>query len=109
MMQYALLCSFVITFSLIYTLIVYSVTKNPWVSTFVTVGGGLLFVLENMELHKAIIELEQELEFTKKSTHLIFTSRINNMQVEIERLRGCLANQVITKTRLMKIRSTKSL
>lgn len=108
-MQYALLCSFVITFSLFYTLIAYCVTQNPWVSTFVTAGGGLLFVLENMELHKTIGELEQELESTRQSTLWTFTSRYNSAQKEIERLRGCLANQAIPKTRLKRIKSTNSI
>lgn len=95
MQQYALLCAFVLTFSLVYTLIAYCVSNNPWVSTFVTAAGGLLFLLENMELNKTIKDLEQESETLKKSAHLTLIPKINDLQDEIQQLKACIANQTV--------------
>lgn len=98
MMRYALLCLFILVFSLLYTLIAYCITNNPWVSTFVTVAGALIFVLENMELNKTIRELEQEISTQKILANFTLIPKINDLQHEIHQLRIMSANQAAAKT-----------
>ena len=98
MMKYALLCAFVLTFSLVYTLMAYCVTNNPWVSTFVTAAGALIFVLENMELNKTIHELEQEIYTLRISSNFTYIPKINELQNEIKQLKTCIANQSAANT-----------
>ena len=103
MMRYALLCSFILAFSLLYTLVAYCVTHNPWASTFFTAAGALIFVLENMELNKTIRDLEKELASTKQSAQFTLIPKVNDMQQEIESIKAHIEDQAVKeKTRRLR-------
>lgn len=109
MLKYALLCAFISSFSLVYTLITYCVTNNPWVSTFFTAAGALVFMLENIELNKEIKELEQETETLKKSAHLTLIPKINDLQDEIKQLKIYMENHAqLDRTKRLKRHSKSS-
>lgn len=96
MPRYALLCCFILSFSTLYTFTVYSVANNPWVSTFITAAGAVLFVLENMELNRVVREMEGELESTKKNTQIALIPTLNDLQDDVKQLKACIAAQTCT-------------
>ncbi len=88
--NYFMLFIFTTTFAAAYTFIVYCITSNPWTSTFITAAVALIFILENMDLNKQTIELENEILSLRTSANYTLVPKINELQAEIKQLKSYL-------------------
>ncbi len=91
--NYLFLFIFTAIFAAAYTFTAYCLTHNPWMSTFVTAAGALVFFLENMELNRTVKDLEGEIITLRTSTHFTLIPKINDLQTEIKQLKAYITYQ----------------
>jgi hypothetical protein len=93
MLHYLTLLGFILCFASLYTLAAYYIASNPWVSTFITAAGGVVFILENMELNRILIDQETELKLAKHTTQITLIPKINELNSEIKYLNGLITER----------------
>jgi hypothetical protein len=94
--KYILLFVFVVNFACIYTILAYSLVNNPWMSTFITASWAMIFILENIEQHRVINELECELEKTKQMTQITQLPKLNDLQKQVSYMKAIMSENIYT-------------
>jgi len=103
LLHFALLFCFTTTCAGLTTWVFFSMTHNPWVSSFFLAGVGVLFTLENIALIKEIKQKDEEIELLRATHSQTLLKKIQCMEVELRFLRKEREEQriLITNLRLM--------
>ncbi len=91
--NYLFLFIFTAIFAAAYTFTAYCLTHNPWMSTFVTAAGALIFFLENVDLNRTVKDLEGEIITLRTSTNFTLIPKINDLRTEIKQLKEFIIYQ----------------
>ena len=100
MADYLLLACFVLTCAAVYTGVAFILSFDPWATALVAASATVLFVLENLQLQKELIQqqqdlkrMEQRLVSAKANAHIPFLPRIAELREEVWRLRESIAER----------------
>ena len=106
-MRFLLLVMFLIACAASTTLLLYSITQNPWLGCFVLAATNTLFVLENCALIDEAKKKDQEMEVLRSTHSDVLVKKFKALQFEVDHLHRVGENQrlIITQLKMARRRS----
>ncbi len=103
-MRFMLLIVFMTACAAISTLLLFFVTRNPWVACFILASTNTLFVLENCALIDEARKKDQEMEVLRSTQSDVLVKKLKALQFEVGHLHRMGENQRLVITHLKQAR-----